>query len=287
MGRNRRKAKGTASLTFLLLLVLMTGLLSVLGNVLWQQLAAQRQQLQVRQWAQLFTSFCTIHSRQPVGEKAEQKDLVTVQLTPRDAPLTIRRETLLSGQNLIRQETLALTKADGSRPMLATRYGLVMPGQVAGRYPDGSCWQQNEAMKSVDVPWETYGKLQKQAVMPDTARLEKAIAGYLYVQESGELVLPDSCRLQGRGVFVSGDRVRMGRRFRLKGDFRIFSRQDVVIGDDVALDKVFIFSEGSIKIGKNSQVKGILAAKGAVKLEDGASILEDRSVLEPFCTLYL
>ena len=287
MGRSKRKVRGTASLTFLLLLIISTGLLTILGSILWQQLAIQQRQLKARQWAQLFTSFCEIQGKQPVADKAEKKDLVTVQLSSRDEPVTFSRATSLSGQGLIRQEELTLMEKGGYSPMKAVRYGLVMPGKVAGSYPDGSIWDQAAGMQEVPVPWDVYSSLQKVGVMPDKARMEKTVAGYLYYRGQDELLLPGTSRLQGRGVFVCENRIRMGRNFRLKGDFRMVCRQDVEIGADVVLDKVFLFSNGSIKIGKNSQVKGILAARGSVKLEQGASVLEDRSVLEPFCTLYL
>lgn len=282
---DRKKAKGAVSLTFLLLLTVGTGLMTVLGSVLWQQLASQKRQLQARQWAHLFISFCRIRETQPVEMDTGRKDLVTVKLTPEAEPLTIQRELLSYGNGLIRQETLFLVAAGGYRPMKVTRYSLMMPKMAAGSYPEGSVWDNRKGPEAVDVPWEAYSSLPVRGVMPDVARMAKPVSGYLFVKEKKEdkesetnpdLVLPGTVKLQGSGVFVCEHGIVFNRNFRLNGDFRLLAKKDVVIGPNVVLDKVFLYSGGSIKIGKNSQVKGILVAKESVELEQGASIIEDQ-----------
>lgn len=290
MSGNRRRCRGSVSLMFLLLLTTGTVFLTALGRALWQQLANQRESLEARQWAQLFTSFCSVRNRVPVKETQGTKLVTTVKLSPEEPPLKLYLQSFPLEGRLGWQEMLYLETASGYRPMKASRYSLAMPGSRDGGLPEGAIWCPATGVTLSDVSFASY-KLLATGPVPDGRRLVKPVPGCLYYtaldKKAEPLKYAGTRKLAGRGVFVTQLPLILDRGFRLQGDVRIFCARNVEIRDDVTLDKVFIYSGGTINIGKNSQVKGILAAKKRVELEKGASVTEDRSVLEPFRTLYL
>lgn len=273
MNGSRRRKPGAVSLVFLLLLATGTLVLAALGRILWQQLINQKDRLAARQWAQLLTSCCSVRTDTPMDERQGSRLLASVKLGPEVPTLQVACSSVPLAGDLGWQETLWLETETGYKPMSATRYSLRMPG---------TDWTKLDLLP--------YAQLSAGPI-PDGNRLAQPVKDYVYYTQLDKntdvFKYAGSRKLIGRGLFVCQNPIILDKGFQLQGDFRIFCAKSVYIREDVVLDKVFLYSGGTINIGKNSQVKGILVAKNRVELGERASVIEDRSVLEPFQTLYL
>ena len=90
--------------------------------------------------------------------------------------------------------------------------------------------------------------------------------------------------LQGSGILVNRGSIRFRQGFRCQGDFRFLANGDITVHSGARLDKVYLCATGTLTLEKGARVKGILACRGPVVIQEGAEFEKDESVMGVFCT---
>ena len=70
----------------------------------------------------------------------------------------------------------------------------------------------------------------------------------------------------------------------MPGDFRFLANGDITVHSGARLDKVYLCATGTLTLEKGARVKGILACRGPVVIQEGAEFEKDESVMGVFCT---
>lgn len=87
--------------------------------------------------------------------------------------------------------------------------------------------------------------------------------------------------LQGSGILVNRGSIRFRQGFRCQGDFRFLANGDITVHSGARLDKVYLCATGALTLEKGARVKGILACRGPVVIQEGAEFEPDPEVLQP------
>lgn len=97
-------------------------------------------------------------------------------------------------------------------------------------------------------------------------------------------LISDLALLQGSGILVNRGSIRFRQGFRCQGDFRFLANGDITVHSGARLDKVYLCATGTLTLEKGAKVKGILACRGPVVIQEGAEFEKDESVMGVFCT---
>lgn len=277
----RRKEPGLVSLVVLVCLLLASGLTVTLVRTAGQELAAQTLRQEARQWAELLWSLEQVRNGEPLLKPGEKRILPDVRFRPDCPPVSI----LLEGErkDLIHRERVQLLDPKGWPLLAGERLAVAMPG-VAEKLPflPTGIYENGRADRTLVVDWNQLHR-EAPSELPLARRLELPLDREFCRGRSGWQL---EKRLTGRGILVVGGPVTFQRSSRVQGDFRILSQGDVTVRPGAQLDRVYLYAGGDIRLMDGCKVKGILAARGKVTVEEGAAFEPDGKVLEPFVTAW-
>lgn len=274
-----RKEPGLASLMVLVCLLLVSGLAGILVRTAGQELAAQTLRQEARLWAELLWSLEQVRTGEPMLAPGETRSLPTVQFRPDCPPVSLRLEGEKKG--LIHRERLQLLDLKNWPLLTGERLAVTMPGVEEGLpFLPGGMVGDGRASRTLAVDWN---QLQQAAPcqLPQSRRLALPLSGEFCKGRTGWQM---EKRLTGRGILVVGGPVTFQRGSRVLGDFRILSQGDVTVHPGARLENVYLYAGGDLRLMAGCQVKGILAARGGITVEEGASFTPETKVLEAFVT---
>lgn len=276
-----KKTPGLVSLVVLVCLLLGSGLLLVLVRTAGQELVAQNLRQEARLWTELLWSMERVRTGEPLLKAGERKALPAFRFRPDCPPVSFRLEG--SQKGLIHQERLELLDEENWLLLAGERYAVTMPG-VDENLPflPGGIYQNGRANRTLLVDWN---RLQQAApcALPLERRLALPLTGEFCWGKDGWVLQK---QLIGRGILVSGGSVIFERSSRVQGDFRILSQGRVTVRPGARLENVYLYAGGDMVLKAGCHVKGILAARGRVTVEEGAEFTPDVRVLEPFVTAW-
>lgn len=274
-----RKEPGLASLMVLVCLLLVSGLAGILVRTARQELAAQTLRQEARLWAELLWSLEQVRTGEPMLAPGETRLLPAVRFRPDCPPVSLRLEGEKKG--LIHRERLQLLDLKNWPLLTGVRLAVTMPG-VEERLPflPGGMVGDGRASRTLAVDWN---QLQQAAPcqLPQSRRLALPLSGEFCKGRTGWQL---EKRLTGRGILVVSGPVTFQRGSRVLGDFRILSQGDVTVHPGARLENVYLYAGGDMRLMAGCQVKGILAARGRITVEEGASFTPEAKVLEAFVT---
>lgn len=275
------KQKGMVSLVVLVVLLVGLGLMVTLLKTAEQELSAQTLRQEAREWAELLWSLQQVRKGEPLLPPGVKRTLPAVSFRPDCPAVTAELEGFQEGD--IRREKITLADAKGWPLVSGERLALAMPG-VTDRLPflPSGIYANGRENRTLLVDWE---RLRRAAGsdLPGKRRLELPLEGEC-CQGSGSWRLEKE--LKGRGVLLVGSHTTFARDCRVQGDFRILSQGNVVVRPGARLQAVYLYAGGDLLLQKGCRVKGILAARGKVTVEEGAEFVPEQKVLEPFVTAW-
>lgn len=280
-----KRRPGMVSLAVLVGLGLLTTVTAGLLGVTRQALYSWQLKEEARQAAYLFRSLCRVREGEPLLVPGEHWALEPV-VFRKDRPGVYGSLTGLA-DGPIREERIRLHRDTGEELMAASRYEITMPGTEKGEtFPETGIWAEGRKQGKLWVDWSRFGRCRTQT-LPDTRRMEVPLEGvFCYGRET--LQWPEkngkTALLQGSGILVNRGSIRFRQGFRCQGDFRFLANGDITVHSGARLDKVYLCATGTLTLEKGARVKGILACRGPVVIQEGAEFEKDESVMGVFCT---
>lgn len=279
MAHNRQK--GLVTLVVLVFLLVGLGLSVTLLKTAGQELAAQTLRQEARQWAELLWSLEQVRKGEPLLAPGVKQTLPAVAFRP-DCP-AVQAELEGSREGIVQREKLTLLDEKDWPLLIGERVALGMPGMEEQLpFLPAGIYEKGRENRTLLVDWDL---LRRAAAsdLPGKRRLEQPLEGE-FCQGKGNWVLDK--QLTGRGVLVIGNHTTFRRGSRVQGDFRILSQGNVLVCPGARLQNVYLYAGGNLVLQKGCRVRGILAARGKVTVEEGAEFVAEGKVLEPFVTAW-
>lgn len=277
----RRKEPGLVSLVVLVCLLLVSSLTLALVRTAGQELATQTLRQEARLWGELLWSLEQVRTGEPLLPPGEKRRLDPVLFRPDCPPVAVVLEGEKQGP--FHRETVQLLDASEWPLLKGERLAVTMPG-VEEHLPflPGGIYENGRAERTLVVDWT---RLHQEApcALPLERRLVLPLTGDFCQGRTGWQL---EKRITGRGILVVGGPVTFYRGSRVQGDFRILSQGDVLVRPGAQLDRVYLYAGGDIHLMAGCKVRGILAARGKVTVEEGAVFTPEGKVLEPFVTAW-
>lgn len=277
----RKKEPGLVSLVVLVCLLLASGLTLALIRTAGQELEAQTLRQEARQWAELLWSLEQVRTGEPLLKPGETRTLPAFCFRPDCPPVSVA----LKGEKkeLIHRERLQLLDPENWPLLIGERLAVTMPG-VKEKLPflPTGIYENGRASRTLTVDWN---QLYQDAPceLPQSRRLAMPLSGEFCKGRTGWQL---EKKMTGRGILVVSGPVTFQRGSRVQGDFRILNQGDMTVCPGARLDKVYLYSGGDMRLMAGCRVRGILAARGRVTVEEGAEFLPDGKVLEEFVTAW-
>lgn len=284
MTHGKRRHPGTVTLFALLVLVLSARLFLTVQRVLVCRLENQALVQRAGQRSELLRSFCKAWQDQPLLAPRSEAALPEVFFHTGKRSVSLLVETDAPRAGICQMERVTVFEGGERTPYYATRYEIVPPGGASHPAYGGGAGE--------DVPFPPFQEgffsefTQGVHSVPAKDWPHSPLAGHLYQPAGSPAVLSGSEPWQGRAFLLCPSGLVLSGGFSARGLYWIFCRGDVTIGDNVCLDRAFLFATGRINVGKKTQIHGIMAAGGQVVLAEGAQVIRDASVLEPYRTPY-
>ncbi len=163
---------------------------------------------------------------------------------------------------------------------------IIYSGQeISGNIPKGllpANYPLSNIVPSIDIKGYLH---YKSMPLPDTAALrDVGLLSRIYANDSGAssgtYVIGNNTLIKGNGVLYSGNPINIRQGCNSRGKLWLICNDKIIIGDDVKLKHAFLFAKGSIYIGRNVSIYGIIVSAGKIELGDGFIMRGDNSVLE-------
>ncbi|MEG0970854.1 MAG: hypothetical protein RSE47_07070 [Acidaminococcaceae bacterium] len=163
--------------------------------------------------------------------------------------------------------------------------GQRLEGELPPNCSSGEGW----GIAELDV--EAYQTF-REGYLPVAANLKyEGLARKLYVNtgnttidESRSYEVPARTLIKGEGVLVYGRPIYLLEGVVAPGEVHLYCHSNIFLGDNVVLQKAFLFSDRDIIIGNNVTINGIIIAKGKIVFGSNCTVNRDAEVLKPFVT---
>jgi hypothetical protein len=121
--------------------------------------------------------------------------------------------------------------------------------------------------------------------LPTTADdFSEGLKGYLYVGKDSTYFIPSGFRINGTGVFYNQGDIQVGAGSAFRDRVWLLSTKNIYLGDNVRLPNAFLFAQGSIKVGRNVEVCGIMIARNNIDMDASSIIRGNEQVVQTFIT---
>jgi hypothetical protein len=276
------RAPGMVSIFVLVVMVLTAKVMTTAFLAVSDHLQLQQFLHVSEAYADMLQQFCRANAPNPLLSNGTEINGPEVLLSQADGPVHLRITAKQDGCPYIRVEQAMV--ADNRRmPLVKARRCEITPPGGADHpvYSGGEASFPRYALvdfascrsyaEPLPARWQGFfnlgGRFYDARARILRIRREQALAG------SGLLLLPKGI------VFSEG--------VRYEGRLICYSFGDIVIGRNVTLRGVFLFTDKRIIVGENSHIHGIMTAGTAISRGEGSSLTADRDVLKPFQTSYV
>lgn len=161
--------------------------------------------------------------------------------------------------------------------------------EIIGQLPEAVLAAQGLGWNNLPL-LDIKGYLQyKSMPLPDkSAFSDLGLVSRIYANDSGvssgSYVIKANTKIRGNGVLYHGNPISIEAGCVSSDKLWLICNDKVTIGDNVKLEHAFIFANGSICIGRNVTICGIMVAAGVIELGEGFAMTGDKSVLDTFST---
>jgi len=114
--------------------------------------------------------------------------------------------------------------------------------------------------------------------------LETGLKGYLYVGDKQTYYLPVAPKAAGAGVFYNPANIHIGAGTTFTDRIWFLSTGTIYVGDNVRLPNAFLFAQGSIILGRNVEVCGIIIARNKIVMDANSIVRGNEQVVQTFIT---
>ena len=294
--------QGFIVLSLLLLVLVLSILAQGIIHIVKQQAKTQQEYIRHRQIAILGTDLLLGAVNQEQQNNLQSKILQEITLYPgaeKIAPQIIveRRETLpLRAINIAikykdatwKMQQLIIEPPGGSLHSIYNNL-LYSSKEIIGELPEKllpNGYPLSKTMPQMDI--NGYLKY-KSNPLPSAGTLQElGLLGRLYANDSGSssgpYVIKANTTIKGNGILYHNNPIKLGEGSSSTGKLWLICNDEIIIGDNVDLENIFLYANGPIFIGRNVHICGIIISAGKIQVGEGFVMRGDRSVLEPFLT---
>ena len=294
--------QGFIVLSLLLLVVVLSILAQGIIYIVKQQAKTQQEYIRHRQIAILGTELLSVAVAQENRENLQNQSFQEITLYPgaeKIVPQIIveKRETLpLRAINIAikykdatwKMQQLSIEPPGGTLHSIYNNL-LYSDKEIIGELPEKLLphgYPLSKTMPQIDV--KGYLKYKSNPLPSALTLQDLGLLGRLYANDSGSssgsYVIKANTIIKGNGILYHNNPIKIGEGTSSTGKLWLICNDEIIIGDNVNLQNVFLYANGSISIGRNVNICGIIISAGKFQVGEGFAMRGDKSVLEPFST---
>lgn len=297
-----KQKQGFIVLSLLLLVVVLSILAQGIIHIVKQQAKTQQEYIRHRQIAILGTELLSGAVAQEQQNNLQSQILQEITLYPgaeKIVPQIVveRRKTLpLRAINIAikyknatwKMQQLMIGPPGGSKHSIYNNL-LYSNKEITGELPEKLLphgYPLYKTMPQMDI--KGYLKY-KSNPLPSAGTLQElGLLGRLYANDSGSssgpYVINANTIIKGNGILYHNNPIKICERVSNTGKLWFICNDEIIIGDNVNLQNIFLYANGPISIGRNVNICGIIIGAGKIQVGEGFAMRGDKSVLETFLT---
>jgi len=298
----REQQQGFIVLSLLLLVVFLSVLAQGIIHIVKQQANSQQEFIRHRQVASLGTGLILAALAQENQADLQSEILQEIILYPGAEKITPqitveRRETLPLQAIKVsikykyatwKMQHLKIEPPGGSVHSIYNNL-LYSNKEIIGKLPEKllpNGYPLSSTMPKLDI--NGYLKY-KSAPLPSAITLrDLGLLSRVYANNSGSssdaYLIKANTIIRGNGILYHNNPIKIGEGCSSKGKLWLICNDEIIIGDNVHLENVFLYANGPISIGRNVSIYGIIIGAGNIDVGNGFFMRGDKSVLETFST---